>query len=214
MKASDMKIEVVSAEPAAPGWGVGDSTEYTVAVNGCEMFGPIVVGDSKVSIFHSVCALFVEDGAEAEATLVGATDIEDMRARLAALHAAGQTRLPVEIEVKRDEEGQLIEVIIGPAGFIAAVESTAGFNRAEWQMVVALLREEGLLDQEDQPLSAAIAGGGATVELSRAQLKNLRAAWRDGHPDGDDPSLSEALAAVLPHRPVRGGLGARPRENQ
>ncbi len=45
----------------------------------------------------------------------------------------------------------------------------------------------------------------ATVTLSAAQVDNVRTVWRAAHPGEADPPLSEALAAVLPHRSILGG---------
>ena len=57
----------------------------------------------------------------------------------------------------------------------------------------------------DPTITEALDAGGATVTLSAVQVDNVRTVWRAAHPGEDDPPLSEALAAMLPHRSVLGG---------
>ena len=148
MKTADMKLDVVRSEPTLGGFGSPAGTEYTLALNGCELDARVTVGEDRVHLDWGLQALFVDEGEAAKAAFAGAADIEDMRERLTALHAAGNTRVPVELRVERGADGQLQSIAVGPAGDTARLDQTASFNSAEWAIALALLRDEGLLDPE------------------------------------------------------------------
>ena len=147
MKAAEMKLDVVRAEPTRGAFGSPAGTEYTLSLNGCELIARVSVGEDGVHLGWGLSALFIDGGKAAREAFAGAADIEDMRERLAALHAAGNTRVPVEVRVERGADGQLQTIEVGPAGFYAGYDATACFTAAEWRIALALLRDAGLLDE-------------------------------------------------------------------
>ena len=138
MQASDMQLDVVRAETQ------GDEVLCFVAIDGGEVWGHIAVGpDGKASIYGlgSVDALFADR--DAAAHFDGAAYIEDMRERLLAVHAAGGTRVPLEVvKFDRDERPPFFQ--LGPPGSNDP-EDWAAFTSGEWNLAKRVLRDAGLL---------------------------------------------------------------------
>lgn len=150
-----LKVEVLrTSERRRYRWPPPDGpwcyyVNYTIAINGMEAGEVGIYEDGNVMLPYGTWGLLKDE--DAQDRLAGVRDLENMRARLAALEADGLLQQPVLADVERDDEGRIMSVFIGCAANYGHGRGIT-LKAHEWPLIRRDLVAAGLIppDPEDE----------------------------------------------------------------
>ena len=148
-----LRVEVLRAsERRRYRWPSPDGTwcyyvNYTIAINGIEAGDVQIHEDGKVILPYGTWGLLKDE--DAQDRLAGVRDLEDLRARLAALEEDGLLQRPVLVNVERDDDGRPHRVFIGCAGMYGHSRGIT-LNVHEWPLIRQDLVAAGLLPRDPE----------------------------------------------------------------